>query len=62
MPPMHANTATFTLRTRGKGTTEITAEVARIVRESGVQTGAATVFIQHTSASLIIYEIGRAHV
>jgi secondary thiamine-phosphate synthase enzyme len=26
------------------------------VRESGVQTGIATVFIQHTSASLIIYE------
>ena len=27
-----------------------------MVRESGVQTGTATVFIQHTSASLIIYE------
>ena len=53
---MHANTATFTVRTRGKGTTEITTEVARIVRESGVTTGTATVFIQHTSASLIIYE------
>ena len=53
---MTAHTATFTLRTRGKGTSEITAEVARIVRESGVATGTATVFIQHTSASLIIYE------
>jgi secondary thiamine-phosphate synthase enzyme len=28
----------------------------RLVRESGVTTGTATVFIQHTSASLIIYE------
>lgn len=53
---MKAHTSKFTVRTRGKGTTEITAEVARIVRESGVQAGTATVFIRHTSASLIIYE------
>ncbi len=53
---MHAHTAQFSLRTRGKGTYEITEEVARIVRESGIKTGTATVFIQHTSASLIIYE------
>jgi secondary thiamine-phosphate synthase enzyme len=53
---MNAHAATFTIRTRGKGTSEITDEVARIVRESGVRAGTATVFIQHTSASLIIYE------
>jgi len=53
---MNAHTAEFSLRTRGQGTTEITEEVARIVRASGIQTGTATVFIQHTSASLIIYE------
>ena len=53
---MKAHTAAFTVRTRGKGTSEITEEVAHIVRESGVRTGTATVFIQHTSASLIIYE------
>ena len=53
---MKARTASFTVRTRGKGTTEITSEVARIIAGSGVQTGVATVFIQHTSASLIIYE------
>lgn len=53
---MPAHTATFTVRTRGKGTTEITDEVARIVRASGIRTGTATVFVQHTSASLIIYE------
>jgi secondary thiamine-phosphate synthase enzyme len=56
MPEAKAHTATFTVRTRGKGTTEITSEVARIVRESGVTTGTATVFIQHTSASLVLYE------
>jgi secondary thiamine-phosphate synthase enzyme len=53
---MNAHADTFTIRTRGKGTTEITDEVARIVRASGIETGTATVFIQHTSASLIIYE------
>jgi secondary thiamine-phosphate synthase enzyme len=53
---MNAHTAEISLRTRGKGTYEITDEVARIVRESGVRTGTATVFIQHTSASLVIYE------
>jgi len=53
---MKAHTASFSVRTRGKGTSEITDEVARIVRDSGVKTGAVTVFIRHTSASLIIYE------
>ena len=53
---MKAHTASFTVRTRGKGTSEITDEVARIVRDSGVQNGTVTVFIRHTSASLIIYE------
>jgi len=53
---MKAHTASFTVRTHGKGTSEITDEVARIVRESGVKTGMVTVFIRHTSASLIIYE------
>jgi secondary thiamine-phosphate synthase enzyme len=53
---MKAHTTSFTIRTRGKGTCEITSEVERAVRESGIRTGLATVFIQHTSASLIIYE------
>ena len=53
---MIARTSIFTVSTRGKGTCEITDEVARLVRESGVQTGTATVFVQHTSASLVIYE------
>jgi secondary thiamine-phosphate synthase enzyme len=53
---MKSLTQSFTVATRGKGTTEITGEVAQIVRVSGVTSGTATVFIQHTSASLIIYE------
>lgn len=53
---MSATTSSFTITTRGKGTYEITDAVARILGESRVQTGLVTVFIQHTSASLIIYE------
>src|SRR5215210_6489470 len=56
MSDFKALTQSIAVSTRGKGTYEITDEVARIVRESGVTTGTATVFIQHTSASLIIYE------
>jgi secondary thiamine-phosphate synthase enzyme len=56
MSSSKAHTDSFTVRTRGKGTTEITDEVARVVRASGIATGTVTVFIQHTSASLIIYE------
>lgn len=46
----------FTVTTRGKGTYEITAEVERIVSESGIQNGLATVFVCHTSCSLVIME------
>jgi secondary thiamine-phosphate synthase enzyme len=53
---MHAHTDSFSVQTRGKGTYEITEAVDRVVRESGVRTGTATVFVQHTSASLVIYE------
>lgn len=53
---MAAYTDTFEVATRGKGTYEITKEVERIVRASGIRTGTVTVFIQHTSASLIIFE------
>ncbi len=53
---------TFSLRTRGRGTTDITAEVARIVRASGIATGIANVFLQHTSASLVLTENADADV
>lgn len=53
---MKSLTETFGVRTSGKGTYEITDEVEQIVRASGVTTGTATVFIQHTSASLVIFE------
>ena len=53
---MKAHTATFQVATRGKGTYEITDQVAKILSTSGVTTGTVTVFVQHTSASLIIFE------
>lgn len=43
-------------RTRGRGTTDITAEVARAVAASGIRKGLCHVFLQHTSASLILCE------
>jgi len=42
--------------TRGKGLYEITREVSRWVAAQEIQNGLLTVFIQHTSASLIIQE------
>ena len=53
---MPAHSEIITVPTKGKGTYEITDEVERIVQKSGVQTGTATVFVQHTSASLVIFE------
>ena len=47
---------TFEIRPRGRGTTEITAEVARLVRASGIVTGIAQVFVRHTSCSVMITE------
>jgi secondary thiamine-phosphate synthase enzyme len=46
----------FEVRTKGKGTYEITDEVQRIVHQSGIGTGTVTVFVQHTSCSLVIME------
>jgi secondary thiamine-phosphate synthase enzyme len=57
---MHAETLNF--QTRGRGTTEITREVERVVRESMVDRGLCTVFIHHTSASLIVCENAAAEV
>ena len=53
---MRTHSATLQIRTKGKGTYEITDQVGAAVAESGIKTGTATVFIQHTSASLVIFE------
>jgi secondary thiamine-phosphate synthase enzyme len=53
---MKACTETFSIKTHGKGTTEITREVAGIVARAGVRSGTVTIFVKHTSASLVIME------
>lgn len=53
---MAAHTGQFRVGSRGKGTYEITDEVAALVRESGISEGTVTVFVKHTSASLVIME------
>ena len=47
---------TLTFRTFGKGTVEITGEVQEVLRSSGLQFGTASIFVQHTSCSLVIME------
>jgi len=47
---------TLDLYTPGRGTTDITNNVAKIVADSGIDKGLCTVFLQHTSASLVLSE------
>ncbi|MEO7733841.1 MAG: secondary thiamine-phosphate synthase enzyme YjbQ [Kofleriaceae bacterium] len=42
--------------TRGRGIYDITRDVVRLVAESGAKEGLATLWIAHTSASLIVSE------
>lgn len=51
-----AHQSELAFSTTGRGTRDITDDVARAVRQSGVQTGLAHVFVQHTSCSLTITE------
>ncbi len=53
---MIAGTERFTMGTRGKGTYEITQEVQACVERAGLKEGTATVFVQHTSCSLVLFE------
>ena len=46
----------LTVPTRGRGFTDITREIAALVRQAGLQTGLATLHLRHTSASLLIQE------
>lgn len=47
---------TLSVRTRGRGTYDLGEQVAGVVRRSGVRTGLCHVFVQHTSASLMLCE------
>lgn len=52
---MRQGSDTLTVTTR-RGLTEVTAAVREAVRATGVREGLCTVFIRHTSASLVIQE------
>jgi secondary thiamine-phosphate synthase enzyme len=44
------------VQTQGKALQKVTSKVSSVVAESGIQTGLCTLFLRHTSASLIIQE------
>lgn len=54
-PPVIAQ-RTIEVATRGRGTYDITRQVAEAVAASGIATGTCQVFVQHTSASLVLCE------
>jgi len=47
---------TLQIKTRGRGTYDITRKIEQIVHESAARSGLCHLFIQHTSASLILCE------
>ncbi|MFL6825936.1 MAG: secondary thiamine-phosphate synthase enzyme YjbQ [Bradyrhizobium sp.] len=49
-------TSLLTVQTPGGGFTDLTAEVAQFVKDSGGREGAVMLFVRHTSASLTIQE------
>jgi secondary thiamine-phosphate synthase enzyme len=53
--PQH-HQKTLRIQTQGKSLGRFTNKVQEVVSESGIQTGLCTVFIRHTSASLVIQE------
>jgi secondary thiamine-phosphate synthase enzyme len=46
----------LTIAVSSQGFTEITAELQKLVTRHGIRTGLCTVFVRHTSASLVIQE------
>jgi len=53
---MHVHHDQLELRTKGKGLYEITEDVQSKIDSSGVRSGAVTVFVQHTSCSVVVME------
>jgi secondary thiamine-phosphate synthase enzyme len=46
----------FEVKTSGKGFVDFTRKLGTVVRESGIANGVCTLFVLHTSASLLIQE------
>tara|TARA_B100001093_G_scaffold377524_1_gene362770 strand:+ start:4077 stop:4496 length:420 start_codon:yes stop_codon:yes gene_type:complete len=49
-------TKDWNLKTKGKGTYEITDSVSDALNESGLKQGIVSVFVKHTSCSLVLME------
>ena len=47
---------TLTIRARGQGLHDITGEVQALFGRAGLEDGLCTLFLQHTSASLVVQE------
>jgi secondary thiamine-phosphate synthase enzyme len=56
MASPRVHTEPITVRTARKGTYEITNQISEVLARSGIAAGTLTVFVQHTSCSLIIME------
>ncbi|MBF5045144.1 YjbQ family protein [Aggregicoccus sp. 17bor-14] len=53
---MSCHASELSVATRGRGFHDLTREVQAAVRASGIATGLCTVFLHHTSASLLLCE------
>jgi secondary thiamine-phosphate synthase enzyme len=53
---MPTHQETITVRTEGAGFTDVTRIVDAVVKRSSIPAGLCVVFVQHTSASLVIQE------
>lgn len=53
---MIQHTGRLTVTTRGRGLVEVTRDVAGWLGSTGIAEGLVTVFIRHTSASLVVQE------
>jgi secondary thiamine-phosphate synthase enzyme len=49
-------TSLLTIQTSGRGFVDLSADIAKFIRDAGAKEGAVTLFIRHTSASLTIQE------
>lgn len=59
---MHQTMTTVTIATTGQGLHEFTQDLRRFIAEAGISTGLVTVFVRHTSCSLLIQENADADV
>jgi secondary thiamine-phosphate synthase enzyme len=55
-PLVKVHQETIDVASTGRALSDVTAAVAAVVERSGVRTGLCTVFLQHTSAGLVIQE------